>query len=115
MVKGSARGDAGGEPPGEPVKPGRSPSQRGKDVMPNVVAPDGQEPGPQRPPPLAEPADELDFSEIRRYSRHLIIPDVAMTGQKRLKNAKVLCIGAGGLGSPVAMYLAAAGVGTIEM
>jgi molybdopterin/thiamine biosynthesis adenylyltransferase len=68
-----------------------------------------------RPPPLVEPADELDFSEIRRYSRHLIIPDVAMTGQKRLKNAKVLCIGAGGLGSPVAMYLAAAGVGTIGM
>jgi len=68
-----------------------------------------------RPPPLVEPGDDLDFSEIRRYSRHLIIPDVAMSGQKRLKNAKVLCIGAGGLGSPVAMYLAAAGVGTIGM
>ncbi|MGH2652509.1 MAG: ThiF family adenylyltransferase, partial [Actinomycetota bacterium] len=68
-----------------------------------------------RPPPLVDPADELTFQEIRRYSRHLIIPDVAMTGQKRLKNAKVLCIGAGGLGSPVAMYLAAAGVGTIGM
>ncbi|MEX2556274.1 MAG: molybdopterin-synthase adenylyltransferase MoeB [Actinomycetota bacterium] len=66
-----------------------------------------------RPPPLVEPADELSFQEIRRYSRHLIIPDVAMAGQKRLKNAKVLCIGAGGLGSPVAMYLAAAGVGTL--
>jgi adenylyltransferase/sulfurtransferase len=62
---------------------------------------------------LVEPADELSFQEIRRYSRHLIIPDVAMAGQKRLKNAKVLCIGAGGLGSPVAMYLAAAGVGTL--
>ncbi|MGH2792724.1 MAG: molybdopterin-synthase adenylyltransferase MoeB, partial [Actinomycetota bacterium] len=68
-----------------------------------------------RPPPLVDPADELTFQEIRRYSRHLIIPDVAMAGQKRLKNAKVLCIGAGGLGSPVAMYLAAAGVGTIGM
>ncbi len=68
-----------------------------------------------RPPPLVEPADDLDLSEIRRYSRHLIIPDVAMTGQKRMKNAKVLCIGAGGLGSPVAMYLAAAGVGTIGL
>src|SRR5439155_7986237 len=45
-----------------------------------------------RPPPLVEPADELSFAEIRRYSRHLIIPDVAMTGQKRMKNAKVLCI-----------------------
>src|SRR3712207_1464959 len=47
------------------------------------------------------------------YSRHLIIPDVAMDGQKRLKNAKVLCVGAGGLGSPTLMYLAAAGVGTL--
>jgi adenylyltransferase/sulfurtransferase len=68
-----------------------------------------------RPPPLVAPAEDLSFQEIRRYSRHLIIPDVAMTGQKRLKNAKVLCIGAGGLGSPVAMYLAAAGVGTIGL
>ena len=68
-----------------------------------------------RPPPLVEPASDLTFQEIRRYSRHLIIPDVAMTGQKRLRNAKVLCIGAGGLGSPVAMYLAAAGVGTIGL
>jgi sulfur-carrier protein adenylyltransferase/sulfurtransferase len=71
--------------------------------------------GRLRPPPLVEPADDLSFQEIRRYSRHLIIPDVAMTGQKRMKNAKVLCIGAGGLGSPVAMYLAAAGVGTIGL
>ncbi len=64
-------------------------------------------------PPLVEPADELTIDEVRRYSRHLIIPDVGMTGQKRLKNAKVLVIGAGGLGSPALMYLAAAGVGTI--
>jgi adenylyltransferase/sulfurtransferase len=55
----------------------------------------------------------LTTDEVRRYSRHLIIPDVAMDGQKRLKNAKVLCIGAGGLGSPALMYLAAAGVGTL--
>ena len=51
-------------------------------------------------PPLVEPAAELTIDEVRRYSRHLIIPDVGMTGQKRLKNAKVLVIGAGGLGSP---------------
>ena len=64
-------------------------------------------------PPLVEPADGLSIDEVRRYSRHLIIPDVGMAGQKRLKNAKVLCVGAGGLGSPALMYLAAAGAGTL--
>ncbi len=56
---------------------------------------------------------ELNNDEIRRYSRHLILPEVGLAGQKKLKGASVLCIGAGGLGSPIAMYLAAAGIGKI--
>jgi sulfur-carrier protein adenylyltransferase/sulfurtransferase len=68
---------------------------------------------PIKPPALVSPGPALTVDEVRRYSRHLIIPDVAMAGQKRLMNAKVLCVGAGGLGSPALMYLAAAGVGTI--
>src|SRR5215813_7047796 len=63
----------------------------------------------QAPPQAAA----LSNDEVLRYSRHLIMPEVGMDGQLKLKAAKVLCIGAGGLGSPLALYLGAAGVGTI--
>jgi len=56
---------------------------------------------------------ELNNDEIRRYSRHLILPEVGLAGQKKIKAASVLCIGAGGLGSPIALYLAAAGIGKL--
>jgi molybdopterin/thiamine biosynthesis adenylyltransferase/rhodanese-related sulfurtransferase len=56
---------------------------------------------------------ELNNDEIRRYSRHLILPEVGLAGQKKIKGTSVLCIGAGGLGSPIAMYLAAAGIGKL--
>ncbi len=83
-----------------PVKPGDSLS-----IVPSVAG--------GAPTAVAAPPTELSQDEIKRYSRHLIMPEVGMDGQRKLKTGSVLCIGAGGLGSPAAMYLAAAGIGRI--
>src|ERR1700759_227784 len=58
---------------------------------------------------------QMNSEQINRYKRHLLLPEVGVDGQKKLMNAKVLCIGAGGLGCPISLYLAAAGVGTIGL
>ena len=84
-----------------PVKPGDTVS-----IIPSVAGGSGA---------AVKDAPVLNPEEVQRYSRHLILPEVGMDGQKKLKAARVLCIGAGGLGSPATMYLAAAGVGTIGL
>jgi adenylyltransferase/sulfurtransferase len=84
-------------------------------IVPSIAG-GGAGPTPPLSIPLENPESvELSQNEILRYSRHLIMPEVALEGQKRLKAASVLCIGTGGLGSPLALYLAAAGVGRIGL
>jgi sulfur-carrier protein adenylyltransferase/sulfurtransferase len=85
-------------------------------IIPSIAGGSAVASPPPRPAtPAPEPADlpALTPEEIRQYSRHLIMPEVGIEGQRRLKAAKVLMIGAGGLGSPLGLYLAAAGVGTL--
>jgi adenylyltransferase/sulfurtransferase len=93
-----------------PVKAGDTLS-----IVPSVAggAPTSAEAIVGKPTTAAPPETDLSPEEIKRYSRHLIMPEVGMDGQRKIKQASVLCIGAGGLGSPAAMYLAAAGIGRL--
>ena len=100
-----------------PVKPGDSlsivPSVAGG--APSTVTPANRAPARGVEADLSVPLPDLTQEEIKRYSRHLIMPEVGMDGQRALKASSVLCIGAGGLGSPAAMYLAAAGLGRLGL
>ncbi len=91
-----------------PVKPGDTIS-----IVPSVAG--GAPTTIDAAPGVNRALPELTNDEVKRYSRHLIMPEVGVDGQRKLKASSVLCIGAGGLGSPVAMYLAAAGVGTLGL
>jgi molybdopterin/thiamine biosynthesis adenylyltransferase/rhodanese-related sulfurtransferase/molybdopterin converting factor small subunit len=91
-----------------PVKPGDTVS-----IIPSVAG--GAPTTIDAAPGVNRALPELTNDEVKRYSRHLIMPEVGVGGQRKLKASSVLCIGAGGLGSPVAMYLAAAGVGTLGL